>query len=111
MKPKKTTETWMVRQGDVFLERIDTLPTGAVEEKREPGGVVLAHGESTGHAHRVKRRARGFSVGAERFLVVLRGGAEVTHEEHDAIKLPAGNYRVVRQVEYSPGELPRTVAD
>lgn len=109
---KKKNETpWLVRQGDVLIERVEAVPADAAPEKREPGGVVLAHGEATGHAHRVKRRAQGFSRGAERFLVVLRGGAEVTHEEHDTIKLPAGNYRITRQREYVPGALPQWVAD
>jgi hypothetical protein len=39
-------------------------------------------------------------------------GARVVHEEHGAISLPRGWYRVVRQREYTPGAVrPQVVAD
>ena len=101
----------IVRQGDVLLVRVDEQPTGKVV-KREKGRIVLAHGEATGHAHVVtQRRARLFQrEDGQRFLhVPVR--AYIDHEEHDRIELPAGTWRVVRQREYQPGELPRTVAD
>ncbi len=47
--------------------------------------------------------------GAERFLKVTRT-VELKHEEHTRIELPAGKYRVVQQVEYTPLGL-RNVAD
>ena len=37
------------QQGDVIIEKIDEIPTNAV--KKEVVRVVLAEGESTGHAH------------------------------------------------------------
>lgn len=43
-------------------------------------------------------------------LVVARGPVVVTHEEHDGIRLPVGNYLVGRQIE-SAGEQQRLVAD
>ena len=33
------------------------------------------------------------------------------HQEHGSIVLAPGDYRVTRQREYQPGELPRQVAD
>ena len=42
--------------------------------------------------------------------VSLPTGGAVTHEEHASIQLPKGNYRIVRQREYSP-EAIRNVAD
>ena len=38
----------------------------------------------------------------ERFLRIVTE-ARLTHEEHAAIALPPGLYRVVRQREYAPG--------
>jgi hypothetical protein len=35
------------------------------------------------------------------YVTLPRGGV-VTHQEHSKIELPAGNYRVIRQREYSP---------
>jgi hypothetical protein len=42
-----------IRQGDVYLQPIAALPAGEAKEIREPGRVVLAHGEVTGHAHAI----------------------------------------------------------
>lgn len=95
------------RQGDVFIVRIDTLPSGAVPVN---GPVILADGEATGHAHRIKSRsAKMFTNGGRRF-VRLGKPADVVHEEHGAINLAAGVYEVRRQVEYTPGAI-RNVAD
>jgi hypothetical protein len=65
---------------------------------------VLALGEATGHAHTVAAPDAELlgdpeSVG-ERFLRIVTA-ARLTHEEHAAIPLPAGLYRVVRQREYA----------
>jgi len=42
------------RQGDVLLIRVDALPTGLREIPRDRGRVVLAYGETTGHAHAIE---------------------------------------------------------
>jgi hypothetical protein len=129
---KKTTGK-IFRQGDVLIieERIDVQGLKAIP--REGGGVVLAHGESTGHMHQIRERScslfamednkltgetavqaiarLGGGLIPDRVLEV-RGskGAKLVHEEHDTIKLTAGTYRVRIQKEYAPGEL-RNVAD
>ena len=41
------------RQGDVFLQRVAVMPSGATEIKPDGGDVVLAYGEVTGHKHRI----------------------------------------------------------
>jgi len=98
----------MFRQGDVLLIPVAAVPDGATAVK---GPVILAHGEVTGHVHRVKHGARMFSIPStsERFLKVNRS-AKVLHEEHGTIDLGPGNYRVVIQKEYSPQAI-RNVAD
>ena len=97
------------RQGDVLLVPA-TLPKGAkpVESK---GDVVLAYGEVTGHAHRIKEstKVRMWSAGAERFLQVMDAVALI-HEEHATVTIPPGIYKLPQQVEYTPAELQR-VAD
>ena len=71
----------------------------AKEIKPEARGIVLAHGEVTGHAHRIavpKReecKVRYWDAGAERYLQVLEK-VTLEHEEHGAIDLPAGSYLV-----------------
>ena len=103
------TRPTVYRQGDVLLVSVPGLPADAVSVRRR-GRIVLAEGEVTGHAHAIAERdAREFRVGDERFVLV-RSAAQLIHEEHAAITLPKGWYRVIRQREYVPGTV-RVVAD
>lgn len=107
-------EQFVVRQGDVLLFKVAALPAGAKEVKVK-GDVILAHGEVTGHAHRIKRdqtekfSARVFDSGAERYLQIAERLA-LTHEEHLAVFLEAGVYRQAFQFEEKRAEIQR-VAD
>ena len=101
-----------IRQGDVLLFPVAKLPAGA-KEVEVKGDVILAYGEVTGHAHRIKQTekpsARVFDVGAERYIQLAEKVA-LTHEEHSAIFLDAGIYRQVFQHEEKRAEIIR-VAD
>jgi hypothetical protein len=117
------TPTVHYRQGDVLIERIAAIPTTAQKQKRSKR-VILAHGEVTGHHHclEVADPADWWKEGeiaptlekpstlAGEIFVSLNAGGAVTHDEHSRIELPAGNYRISRQREYSPEEI-RNVAD
>lgn len=100
--------TKIYRQGDVLIERIARFPKG--ERVVQKDG-ILAHGEATGHTHRLSPSPDGelFNLGTEMFLEV-RGDVAVTHDEHDPVRLDQGKYRVRRQREYHP-EAIRNVAD
>jgi hypothetical protein len=105
----------MYRQGDVLLAAVTAIPEGATEIPRDKNrGVVLAEGEATGHAHRIPSRSASLyrDESDVRFLRVM-GPAPValTHEEHKAVSIPPGDYRIAIHTEYVPGELPRQVAD
>lgn len=90
------------RQGDVLLARVEALPKTA-QRKAVEERIVLAWGETTGHAHAIDARfAKLYQNGAERFIEAL-DGAILVHEEHSAITLKPGIYRVVQQREYVPG--------
>jgi hypothetical protein len=114
--------SFQVRQGDVFIEAAATLPEGAIEVARDRRGrVILALGEHTGHAHAIAARAATlYEVPGEpdRWLVIRPSGttletghgAVLRHEEHAAIVLEPGVYRVRQQREYSPSAI-RTVVD
>ena len=74
---------------------------------RDDGRIVLAYGEQTGHAHAIAdadAELIELETG-ERFLVTARG-VSLRHEEHEAVELPPGSYRVVRQREYVPAPRP-----
>jgi hypothetical protein len=108
----------MYRQGDVLLVRVaeEALPASVRTLPQQPrdgrGRLVLALGEATGHTHAVVgpgTLAREADTFADAWLHLTEGG-RVVHEEHAAIALPRGWYRVVRQREYVPGSV-RVVAD
>lgn len=110
----KNKAPFIVRQGDVLVERIDSFPKKLKRLAREQGRVVLAHGEVTGHHHSlIEEHVDLFETAEEAgvtFLEVREAMAALTHQEHATIQLPPGNYRVTRQREYSP-EAIRRVAD
>jgi hypothetical protein len=108
----------MYRQGDVLLVPVAEVAVPAAvasmtaQERDGRGRLVLARGEASGHAHAVVgagRLLRGGGRFGEAWLQLPEGG-RVVHEEHHAIALPRGWYRVVRQREYTPGAV-RVVAD
>lgn len=98
----------LFRHGDVLIQGIEAIP-GAPE--RLPHA-ILAHGETTGHCHRLDRPAEAdLYLGPEGMFLRVRGeGVSVVHEEHAPIHLPPGAYRVWRQREYAPDEI-RIVRD
>ena len=103
---------FMIRQGDVLVRQVDAIPAGAKKVAKDKGRVILAYGEVTGHVHAIWNRAvmfRDDGLG-QTFLRVEEGGTTVVHEEHAPVDLPAGNYEVVIQREYTPEGL-RNVAD
>lgn len=90
----------LYRHGDVLIRRIGHLPTGV--QKRE--GVTLAHGEVTGHSHRIQQvdSVQLWGRGSDLFLEVNAPIATLVHEEHRPIELAQGIYYVWKQREYRP---------
>jgi hypothetical protein len=98
----------LYRQGDVGLLRIDGLPEGARLETVSDT-LVLALGEATGHSHRLcADGATLYKVDETDFFEIKQRG-ELVHEEHDAIALDPGFYKVIRQREYTPEQIRRVV--
>jgi hypothetical protein len=106
------------RQGDILLlpitesavpRTVDALPTKPRDAR---GRLVLALGEATGHAHAIEGEATLYVAPDPMLIGHLRLAEDtrIVHEEHAAIALPKGWYRVIRQREYIPGAV-RMVAD
>lgn len=101
-----------VRQGDVFVQEIKSIPKDAKKQKTDR--VILAYGEVTGHCHEVATedldKIELFSIDGKMYLNVKEDGVHVTHQEHSTAILDKGKYEVVIQREYSP-EAIRNVRD
>jgi hypothetical protein len=98
----------LARQGDILFLRIEALPTGL----KKAGDNIIAHGEVTGHSHRVVEDA-GVAVledsNGEKYVTATQDW-EVVHDEHGPIKFAKGIYKARRQREYEPEGI-RQVAD
>lgn len=97
-----TPTTKQIRQGDVLLTRV-AEPAGAVrvhDPEGQPLAGLLVPGERTGHAHRLP--ARVYDDGQGNRVLMLERPTPLTHEEHEAIEVPAGWWEVTLQREYSP---------
>jgi len=95
------------RHGDLLLVEVETIP----EKLKEKKDGVLLEGEATGHYHRisgaiVKPIPKEPTSENDYLLGYLKVDkqAEITHEEHKTIVLPAGNYKYLAQREYDPQE-------
>ena len=83
------------QQGDVIVEKV-------LETKgKKLNHLILATGEATGHNHCI---TEGDAILYEHegtlFLRVESDTATLTHQEHTAITLPKGDYKISRVREY-----------
>lgn len=102
----------MFRQGDILLVLVDgDMPKGARAVERDGDSVVIAHGEATGHRHRIRSRDAELYEHADARFLRVRAPVDLVHEEHATIELRSGLYKIVRQREYVPSSKPREIAD
>lgn len=109
LKKMKIGET--IRQGDIYLVRIENLSAGELKTLKKWGGQQLVRGSQGGARHmavgaklfesdrqRFKRhgRARATLLGP---IVVADRRMTVTHPEHAHFELPSGHYQVVNQLD------------
>lgn len=98
------------RQGDVLFMQVNETLEGQPQD-RVNGRLIVAEGEATGHAHAVcdiDAQLLTMEVTGEVYLDAPNG-ATVEHEEHAAVVLPPGTFRVMYQREYSPQEIRRVL--
>jgi len=106
-----------LRQGDVLLVPVTRMPARKRTKvvARDPRGIVLAEGEVTGHFHSIADAPDAEFVETvdtiDRFLR-LRSAGTLTHQEHAAIDVMPGAYKVVIHREYDELTMePRRVVD
>lgn len=94
------------RHGDLFVYQTDRPNLRLVKQFVEDNEVTLLRGEATGHNHKLIgdftlfRSNDKSEEGMGYFEVHTK--ANLDHEEHGVIDLPAGFYAIVRQREYTP---------
>jgi hypothetical protein len=118
-----------LRQGDVLLLPVESdpswqinnwqpAPTKTPDDRKREGGVVLAFGEVTGHAHvlqttaplltgRVADTVQRWTSRIVEFID-LPEKATLVHEEHATLEVPAGKWEVIHQREYAGPQRERT---
>jgi hypothetical protein len=87
------------QQGDVWLERTSKIPGTAKKLKHGK----LAEGEATGHHHSPTNLGIAILfMDEERMFLRVKEGetAEVTHQEHGTVRVPAGDWEVGQVFEY-----------
>lgn len=97
------------RQGDILIEERGPLPEDGWEALRTR---IIAKGEATGHAHRLKAPRSAATLLRPQWRIVLPArpgmlglrvsgdGCSITHPEHAPIALEPGAYVVWRQREF-----------
>lgn len=91
-----------IQQGDVLIQAVESIPSGAKEKKRDQRGFVLAEGEQTGHAHVVDCPEQLIEFYEHEGLLFFKNTQAVTvkHEEHKPLTIPPGIWRVDKVREY-----------
>ena len=104
----------IIQQGDVIIESIGIIPANTKAGKLSKGHIVLAEGETTGHAHRIAKVGGVVFKEGENGMYYLQNKEDltVTHEEHKTVFIPPGTWRV-RKVQEDDhfAEEARSVAD
>jgi len=92
------------QQGDVLFKKVKAIK--GKEVKPDVRGYVCAEGETTGHYHAVKdiEAVKVYEENGVRFVRVLKDTAVVEHQEHGAVVLPKGDYKVGIVREFDPFE-------
>lgn len=90
--------------GDVTLMKIDKIP-GNTQKVLVKESIVLAEGETTGHAHRILDLSGAeLRQGGGKIYLHLEEPKHLVHEEHGKLTISPGDYEIGRVKEYNPFE-------
>lgn len=100
-----------LQQGDVILRRVESVPQGAKEVKRDGGRVVLAYGEVTGHCHAIADVDAMFYEKDGKFFLKNSKPVTLSHEEHNAFVIEPGIWEVgqVREKDWLSGMVRKVI--
>ena len=89
----------MYRQGDLLIVQVEKDEHAFRERGRRVVSNIVQLGEATGHAH-ILEKGEVYHLYDTPYLIST-GEAALVHDEHETIVLPEGEYRVIRQREFS----------
>lgn len=112
MKEIKEVKEMLIQQGDVLLQTA-AVPKGAKTKEDKEGYFILAEGEVTGHAHKIKRSEGIELLEYEGALYLkVKTAVPLEHEEHHIIIIEPGEYEVRKVLEREHfSRITRQVAD
>lgn len=98
-----------IRHGDVGFHPLSELPNRLKEIKHD-GTFIVALGEATGHAHRVRGNFKVYEDEKKLRFIMIMGKTEVEHTniitkspaEHKILPLTAPFYQVEIENDYNP---------
>ena len=89
----------MYRHGELIIKQVTQV------KGKRLNHLILAEGEATGHKHEITTgEAELYEQEGMLFLSVKSNEAELTHQDHDTLVLPKGDYQITTQREYVVGE-------
>jgi hypothetical protein len=92
---QESTYAWY-QQGDVTIKPVPKIPRRAVAT----GNRVLAEGETTGHKHVAESEDVSLFLHEETLFMRAPAGTTITHQNHQAIQVPPGDYVIGRVRKY-----------
>jgi len=96
------------QQGDVWLERVESIPSGAKAIKRDG---ILAYGEVTGHKHQLEDTNIKIHELDGKFYIQVEKEVVLNHEEHKPITIEPGiwEFGQVREKDWLNGMVRKVV--
>jgi hypothetical protein len=100
----KVDKLW--QQGDVLLHSVEDIPAKAEKTEPKNGQFTLAIGEATGHSHTIDTldTCEMFKDEAGVTWLSVLAPTTVRHQEHKAVTVPKGKYRIGLVREADPFE-------
>ena len=91
---KNKTNKKQVRQGDVLVVDVDSIPKTAKKIAPEDGRIILAHGEATGHHHSVDIKDADWWKDGDNQFMTVKTATPIRHQEHNLAPLSPGKKRL-----------------
>ena len=87
------------RQGDVFFQRVESIPEDAKVDKSG----VFAEGEVSGHLHQIEPGSDAtMLVSGDLMFADVKAPTNVIHPEHNTVHLDEGQWSVIIQEQNTP---------